>query len=73
MVAAHHRMVAQEQREYYWKRDVAVLEPTSFLSIIVYGADQSACSLPHSLKKNEKQKRKEAGGQIGRGYSPRMS
>ena len=45
--AAHIAFVNCERTAYALKRDRARLDPSSFLSVIIDGADQSAFGLPH--------------------------
>lgn len=45
--------VTRERREYYKKRDRALLQPEQFCSIIVDGADQSAFGLPQFVTKTK--------------------
>lgn len=47
MIKNHHEMVAHERGENYRKRELAILEPTNFLLIIIDGADHSAFGQPH--------------------------
>lgn len=43
----HVDMVARERREYQRKKEDAILQPGSYCSICIDGADQSAFGLPH--------------------------
>lgn len=45
--ARHDAFISRERMAYTVKRDRARLEPSSYLSIIIDGADQSAFGLPH--------------------------
>lgn len=47
------QVVTRERREYYKKRDNAVIHPEDCCSIIVPGADQSAFGLPHFVTKRK--------------------
>lgn len=51
MRADHIKIVAQDRREHYRKRDLAVSEPSIFLSALVDGADHSAFCLSHVVIK----------------------
>ena len=45
----HVQFVCRERFEYKKKRVNAILQPESFLSLIIDGADQSGFGLPHLL------------------------
>lgn len=45
--AIHLDFIARERREYRRKCELAILYPTSYLSLVVDGADQTKFSLPH--------------------------
>lgn len=47
MMKNHYVMNADEQRQYSRNPELALLEPFHFLCVIIDGADQSACVLPH--------------------------
>ncbi len=52
----HLEFIKRERLEYKKKRDEAIIEPDSYLSIIVDGADQSAFGLPHFTTSTKAQK-----------------
>lgn len=49
----HVRFVEKERLIDYKKRDVAVLNPNWFSSVIIDGADQSRFGLPHFISKTK--------------------
>ncbi len=52
----HLKMVSDERMEYQMKRDRTRLEPSSYCSVIVDGADQSSYGLPHFTTKTKSTK-----------------
>ena len=50
---AHNQFIAMERREYLRKAEMAMLQPSKYISIVVDGADQSAFSLPHFVTKTK--------------------
>ncbi len=53
---AHYKMVTDERQEYKRKRDLAILNPTELLSLIIDGADQTAYGLPHFISHTKSQR-----------------
>lgn len=45
--AAHYDFVFRERREYRRKRELSILRPAEYMSIVIDGADQTAFTLPH--------------------------
>lgn len=45
--AAHYYFVFRDRREYRRKRELAILKPTEYMSIVIDGAHQKAFTLPH--------------------------
>lgn len=46
---AHNSFVQRERQEYTRKKELAILRPADFLSVVIDGADQKAYSLPHFI------------------------